>query len=475
VGFVASGFAIRPRLAERVRSELGRRFAAMGFHARVPAYEAALAFGPSILPVDSPRPRGYWHTLHTDGAAAFFPFIDEAVAEPDGILVGLLLEDAAPVLLNRWAHSSHSWGIFGTTGAGKSFAAGLLALRSRWRYPGLEVIVIDPLGEFVPWARELGGSVLSLGPETGQRLNPLDPVTTAGDRLEKAGRVGTLLRALFPSLHDEEVAVLDSALHRLYSSGPEVPTFTDLLEQLGGTAAGTGRLATLLEVFRSGSLSHLNGPSTCRWEGNPLVITLAGVPEDHLPFHLSYILDAVYGRLRQGDRRRLLLVDEAHFLVRHATTAEFFDGMVRHIRHFGAGLLLMSQHPEDFLRTAPGRSLLRNLRASLLLRLTHVSPEVREFFQLTGAEAEWLPHARLPREAGYSEGLLRLGSAHLPIAVVASTPEYEFLSRAGAAGSPTSSPSFGAGPNAPLSDREGRRTLDERRGERPRGPPVLTT
>jgi hypothetical protein len=33
----------------------------------------------------------------------------------------------------------------------------------------------------------------------------------------------------------------------------------------------------------------------------------------------------------------------------------------------------------------------------------------------------------LPKEAGYSEGLLRFGPSHLPLAVVASTPEYEFL------------------------------------------------
>ena len=48
---------------------------------------------------------------------------------------------------------------------------------------------------------------------------------------------------------------------------------------------------------------------------------------------------------------------------------------------------------------------------------------------LTSAEAEWLPKARLPRDAGYSESLWRVGEFHLPLAVVASTPEYEFLGR----------------------------------------------
>lgn len=415
--------------ARRFREALRRRAHALGFRSRVPAYECTRALDPPTGEGQEPRPAGFWHTLHTDGAAAFFPFVEESVAEEGGILVGLLLDDASPVLLNRWTHASHSWGIFGTTGSGKSFAAALYALRSRWRDPGLDIVVVDPLGEFGAWARALGGTILELGPSAPGRLNPLDPVTTGGDRVEKAGRVGTLLRSLFPSLRDEEVALLDRALHRLYTAGPEVPTFSDLSAEVLGYGREAGRLAALLEVLTEGSLAHLNGPTTVTLDGSPLVLSLAGVPEDHRAFHLSYLLDAIYGRLRRADRQRLVLIDEAHLLVRSEGTAEFLDHVVRHVRHYRAGLCLMSQHPEDFLRGPAGRSILRNLRASLLLRLPNVSEECRGFFGLTGAEAEWLPRARLPREAGYSEGILRWGAGHLPLAVVASTPEYDFLIR----------------------------------------------
>jgi hypothetical protein len=93
-------------------------------------------------------------------------------------------------------------------------------------------------------------------------------------------------------------------------------------------------------------------------------------------------------------------VDEAHLLARHGPTAEFLDRVVRHVRHFEAGLLLLSQNPDDFLATASGRSTLRNLYATALLHLPEVSSETRTFFGLTGAEAGWLPKARLPRAAG---------------------------------------------------------------------------
>jgi hypothetical protein len=427
------------RRAERARSHLMHRLRELGFRARLPTFETGL------IPHDpdpnelSPRPTGYWHTLATDAIAAMFPFVDESVHEPGGILVGLLLEDANPVFLNRWAHGSHSWGIFGTTGSGKSFAAALWSLRTRWSSPATQLLFVDPLGDFVPLIRALNGSVVTFGPGSRERLNPLDPLSTGGDRVAKAARVGTMLRALFPSLTDAEGALLDGRLSQLYREAEEVPVWSDLLAALDHRP-GAERLNDLLEVFRHGSLQYLDGPTTLSLEGSPLALDLRGVPAEQLPFHLTYALDALTARLRADDRPKLLVIDEAHYLARHPATAEFLDQLVRHIRHFRAGLLLLSQSPDDFLATGAGRSLLRNLRATMLLRLPEVSAGTRDFFRLTAAEAEWLPRARLPREAGYSEGLLRFGAGHLPLAIIASTPEFEWLGSllgdGGAAGSP---------------------------------------
>jgi hypothetical protein len=432
----------RPRV-ERFRSELARRLAVLGFRIRVPEYETAFVSAAPDAAGTEPRPPGYWHTLHTDGVAAFFPFIDETVAEPGGVLVGLLLEDASPVFLDRWRHASHSWGVFGTTGSGKSFATALTVLRSLWMRPDLEVFILDPLGEFAGFAAALGGSVLTVREESDVRWNPLDPASTGGDRTEKASRVGSLLRALFPSLADEELAALDGAVSRLYRAGPEVPVFSDLDRELRQSDRPSGRLSTLLDVFESGSLRFLNGPTTAAWGRSPVAIDLSGVSDAHRPFHLAYLFDAVYGRMRATQGPKLLVVDEAHLLASHPGTAAYFDRLVRHVRHFGAGVMVLSQNPDDFLGHEAGRSLLRNMRANVLLRLPNVSAACREFFDLTEAEAEWLPRARLPKEAGYSEGLLRFGEAHLPIALVASTPEYEFLGKA----MPTTHPGE-RGPNA---------------------------
>lgn len=424
ISFHALG-ATRAR-AERLRGEVARRLQALGFRPRVPAYAADEVVGPPDLTGTEPRPPAYWHVLHSDGAAAFFPFLDETVAEPGGVLVGLLLEDASPVFLERFAHSSHSWGIFGATGSGKTFAAALTVLRSTWVRPDLRVYVLDPLGEFAGIAGALGARLVTFGPGQATRVNPLDPATTGGDAVEKAVRVGTLLKGLFPSLRDEEAARLDSALHALYADPQAPATWSRLVDHLPDP--GLARVRDLLEVFRSGSLAYLDGPTTARWDEGSVVVNLAGVSPDHLAFHTTYLLDALVGAMRTRPGPKLLVIDEAHLLTRHPDTAALLDRIVRSVRHFDAGVLLLTQNPDDLLATESGRSLLRNLRASVLLHLSEVSPACRQFFQLTEPEADWLPRARLPREAGYSEGLLRFGPSHLPLAVVASTAEYDLLS-----------------------------------------------
>jgi len=434
IRFVASGSS-RPRV-ESQRLRLQERLAAFGFRTFVPRYETDAALRPVDLTPTAARPSGYWQTLPTDGLASLFPFGDETVLEEGGTLIGLALSDASPVFLDRWRHASHSWGIFGTTGSGKTFATALTVLRTLWMRPDLQLTILDPLGEYGGFIRALSGVVVSVsGPGAG-RMNPLDPITTGGDRREKASRAGTMLRALFPSLRDEEVAALDAAVTRLYDSGPGIPTFDDLRRAIRSDLSTEERLARLLEIFSSGSLAYLNEPTTIDPGDRPVSFDFRGVPEEQLPFHLTYTLDWTYGRLRGRPGPKLIVVDEAHLLARYPATEEFLDRIVRHLRHFQAGMMVLTQNPDDFLERANGRSLLRNLYATAFLRLPEISRAAQEFFGLTASEGEWIPKSRLPRDAGYSESLWRIGELHLPLAIVASTPEFEFLGSVLGSGEP---------------------------------------
>jgi hypothetical protein len=444
LAFVARGES-RLRM-EAVRARLAERLAGLGFRTRVPRFEVLDALAGPGVEGEVRRPTGYWQTLPTDGVAALYPFVDESILQERGILLGLALADASPVFLDRYAHASHSWALFGTTGSGKSFFGALVVLRTRWMYPDLQVVFLDPLGEYVRLTRALGGRVVSVA-DGCSRINPLDPATTGGDRVEKAARVGTMLRAIFPSLTDEETALLDRAVSRLYERSVAPPTFLELeraLEQEDGTVGG--RLRALMGVFHSGSLRGADAAGAPVPDGPLIDLDLRGVPEDHLAFHLTYLLDWVYGRLRSRPGPKLVVLDEAHLLMRRGPTAEFLDRVVRHVRHFEGGFLLLTQSPDDFLAHPSGKAVLRNLYATGFLRLPEVSAEARAFFGLTGPESEWIPRARLPRDASYAESLWRIGELHLPLAIVASTDEYLFLTDVAARSDPPSADAREAGP-----------------------------
>jgi hypothetical protein len=443
LAFTAHGES-RLRL-EAVRARLAERLASLGFRTRVPRFEVVEALAGPGVPQEVRRPTGYWQTLPTDGLAALYPFGDESIVQEHGILLGLALADASPVFLDRYAHASHSWAVFGTTGSGKSFLGALAVLRTRWMRPGLEVVILDPLGEFVELTRLLGGQVVSIGAGQGG-MNPLDPATTGGDRVEKAARVGAMLRAVFPSLTDDEGARLDAAVSHLLERSAAPPTFLDLRREIEEGGPVPGRLPTLMDVFQRGSLRGVDGSSHAPPDAPLIDIDLRGAAQEHLPFHLTYLLDWVYGRLRNRTGPKLVVLDEAHLLMRHRATADFLDRVVRHVRHFEGGFLLLSQSPDDFLADPSGRAVLRNLYATGFLRLPEVSPETRSFFGLTGPEAEWIPRARLPRDAGYSESLWRIGELHLPLAIVASTQEYVFLTETASRPARAPSDAHEAGP-----------------------------
>ena len=410
--------------SDRLRSELaerGFRFHPSSFQARVLA-EAAEVGGAARTDL--------FHALPEEGVAALLPLWEDRLEEPGGALVGLHSFQGTPFFMDRFRHPSHSSAIFGETGSGKSYASALGWIRSRWFRPDLSVFVLDPLGGLAHVVEALGGSVLRVG--AGElELNPLDPATTGGDVRAKAVQVGVMFRALFPSLSDEEVALLDTTLSRIYAeTRSEPPLLRELFARLSALFPPPRRLLTLLERATLGSLRGLDRPSSLDCSARLLGFDLSRVTPEELPFFLTLLLDLVYGEVRRRPGPKLIVLDEAHYLARAPSTAAFLDHLVRHVRHFQGGLELLSQDPADFLRDEGGRAVLRNMDSVTLLRLKDGGQSLQELLGLREEELDFLRSAALPSSVGYSGGLLRTGPLHLPLAIVSSDEEDKLLRRA---------------------------------------------
>ena len=69
----------------------------------------------------------------------------------------------------------------GSTGSGKSFAA-KRELINVFLVTKDRIIVVDPMGEYAPLVRRLGGQVIDISPDSQCHINPMDiQMNMAGD------------------------------------------------------------------------------------------------------------------------------------------------------------------------------------------------------------------------------------------------------------------------------------------------------
>lgn len=429
---VITGFLVRGRSAAETERRVGLVRDPLlwtGFTFHDPAYRVSPLLA-STAP-GSAFPPGLSHPMTDEGVAALLPLWEDRCDERGGALVGLHAFQRTPLFWDRFAHPSHSSAIFGETGSGKTYASAIGWMRSRYFHPDLSLFVLDPLGGLSEVVRQAGGTVYRAGGDT-LAINPLDPETTGGDVRAKTARVVTLLRALFPSLTDEESAVIDTLLSQLYSETyPDtVPLLGDLRDAVRACKVAPPRLATLLDSVTRGSLMHLNQPTRLTLSSPMLAFDLSALTAEEMPFLLTLLLDLVYGEMRRRPGPKLLVIDEAHYLTRNPAVSGFLDYLVRHVRHFNGGLELLSQNPMDFLADEHAKSVLLNLDSLLLLHLKDGGEGIASLLGLAESEVDWLRHAKLPAASGYAEGLFRTGDLHLPVAIVSSEAEHDRLTRA---------------------------------------------
>ena len=107
--------------------------------------------------------------MNTSAISTSFPFTSADLTQEKGILYGVNLHNT--VLLFR---SLHTWNanlvVFAKSGAGKSFAVKLEAIRSMMM--GTEIVIIDPENEYQKLSDAVGGSYVRLSLNSDVRINP---------------------------------------------------------------------------------------------------------------------------------------------------------------------------------------------------------------------------------------------------------------------------------------------------------------
>ncbi len=376
--------------------------------------------------------------MNTEPLSTTFPFISSDLSSNEGILYGINGHNNSLVLFDRFTLENANMVCFAKSGSGKSYAIKLEILRYlMW---GVDVIVIDPENEYEFLADAVGGNFFKISLASDSHVNPFDlPVPGPDDNPEDILRsniinlVG-LLRIMLGGLTAEEDSILDQALTETYAirditaqsdpaTWPEkVPLMADFAEILENMT-GAESLARRLKKFTEGTFAgFFNQKSNITVDKNFIVFGIRDMEESLKPIALFMVMRYVWNIVRTKIKKRILVIDEAWWLMQSEDGASFLFGLVKRGRKYWLGVTTITQDIEDFMKSSYGKAIITNSSLQLLLKQSPAAVDIlQKTFDLTGQEKDLLLNATV------GEGLFFAGKKHVYMGIKASYTEDQII------------------------------------------------
>lgn len=390
--------------------------------------------------------------MNTGALSTSFPFTSAELSRNEGILYGLNRHNNGLVLFDRFSLENANMVVFAKSGAGKSFAIKLEALRSLMM--GTECIIIDPEDEYRMLCDAVGGTYLRLSLASRTRINPFDlPQVFDQEEADNALQANIislhgLLRlmmggatvntstgaTLTAPLTPAEEADLDVAIINTYARAgitkdplthnATPPTMNDLYNTLASMTGNGPSLAQRLRQYTTGTFSGIFSEQSNVELDNPFLVFNIRDLEDALrPVGMYIVLNYIWNKVKSDRRKRLLIVDEAWQLMKYDDSANFMFSLAKRARKYFLGLTTISQDVEDFLSNKMGRAVVANSSLQLLLKQAPSAVDiVADTFKLTAEERNRL--SQFP----VGEGLFFAGLNHVIIRILASETETQLIS-----------------------------------------------
>jgi type IV secretory pathway VirB4 component len=238
------------------------------------------------------------------------------------------------------------------------------------------------------------------------------------------------MRVIMGELTPSQDALLDRALVLTYrekgiTQDPETfknepPLLEDLFKIFTGMETPESKeLADRLEKFVQGSASGIFNQQSNFDIKNPFtVFGIRDLEENLRPVAMYIVLDYIWNRVRKDKKKRVLVVDEAWYLIKQKDSGAYLHSFAKRARKYQLGLTTITQDVEDFLATDEGKAIITNSSLQIILKQSTAAVEkITETFYLTGGEKHFL------LSAGVGEGLFFAGHSHVGFKVIASDEE----------------------------------------------------
>ena len=375
--------------------------------------------------------------MNSSPIASSFPFISSELTSDQGILYGINRHNNSLILFDRFTLQNANSVVFATSGAGKSYAIKLEILRSLML--GTDVIVIDPEYEYKHLAEAVGGTYINISLSSENKINPFDLPRSVGGEAKPKDIIRSavitlkgLVRLMIGDLNYDEDSIVDRALLETYAkkditpdsdlSKIEPPIISDLEQVLDGMEGGSD-LSLRLRKFTQGTFAGLlNNPTNVEMNNQLICFSVRDLEDELRPIAIYTIINYIWNVVRSEMKKRILVIDEAWWMMQREDSAKFIFALVKRCRKYYLGVTTITQDVNDFLTSPYGQAIVNNSSLQILLKQSPAAIDlVQKTFLLTEGEKYLL------LECGIGEGIFFAGNKHVAMKVVASYTEDQLI------------------------------------------------
>ncbi|MGM0482734.1 MAG: VirB4-like conjugal transfer ATPase, CD1110 family [Patescibacteria group bacterium] len=375
--------------------------------------------------------------LNSEPLSSIFPFVSFDLTSDKGILFGINRHNSSLVLFDRFSLPNYNSVVFATSGAGKSYATKLEILRSLMFDTG--IIVIDPEKEYEYMAKAVGGKFFDVSLTSEHTINPFElPEPDEDESFNSVLRSHSvhltgLFRIMLDGLTSEEDALIDKAIAETYAlkditpdtdpnSDFKEPLLSEFEMVLSGMEGGD-QLAQRLSKYTQGTWSgFLNKPSNVNIDHKFVVFSLRDMEDELKPVAMYIIMNHIWSTVRKDIKKRLLVIDEAWWMMKSEDTASFLLNLAKRGRKYYLGLSTITQDVGDFLNSPYGVPIITNSSIQLLLKQSSTTIDrLQKTFNLTDEEKYLLIESQV------GEGMFFAGLKHVAVKIIASYTEDQII------------------------------------------------
>lgn len=434
VGLYISVYADNSDELDKVESEIKSVMESKLVYVKPALFQQEQGFR-SILPIAKDE-LAVHSKINSSPLSSLFPFISFDLTSDKGILYGINRHNSSLVLFDRFSLENYNSVTFAKAGAGKSYNIKLEILRTLMF--DTEVIVIDPENEYEYMAEAVGGRYFNISLNSDHHINPFELPIPAEDesaasvlRSQIINLVG-LFRIMMGGLSAEEDAIIDRAITETYAlkditvdsdfKNVEPPLLSDFELVLSGMEGGES-LAQRLSKYTKGTWSNfINRPSNIDINKKFVVFSIRDMEDELKPVAMYIVTHYIWNAIRRELKKRLLVIDEAWWMMKSEDTASFLLSLAKRGRKYYLGMATITQDVDDFLKSPYGTPIISNSSIQILLKQSPtVVDRLQEVFNLTNEEKYLL------LESGVGEGIFFAGLKHVAIKIISSYTEEQII------------------------------------------------